>query len=319
VWKENTMATYEEREYRGGAYAQEWHSAWRRISWGAIFAGLFVALALFVTLQMLGAGIGLTTIDPVTGETPSAGTLGIGAAIWSFVIALVSLFVGGWIAGRLGWLPHKTDRLLHGLTVWAFFYIAMFYLLTTTLSTLVGGTLSVLGSTFSAAGSAASQVAGAEPVQQTARQAMQSMGLSPETIQQEIAQATQGGAQQGQQGQQTTDGLVTAVSEYFRGPQTEQDRQQLAQQIAQTTGMSQAQANQAIQNLEQQAQQAAETGEEAVNVAGTTFILLSISMMLGAVAAALGGLAAPSPKPLPPYGRDRGAAEHAEEHTYASR
>ena len=72
---------------------------------------------------------------------------------------LISLFIGGWVAGRLGWLPYKLDRILHGLTTWALFYVVMFYLLTTTLSTLVGGGLSALGKTASAAGQAAGEVA----------------------------------------------------------------------------------------------------------------------------------------------------------------
>jgi len=36
----------------------------RRVSWGAILAGVVVALAVQVLLAMLGAAIGLATIEP---------------------------------------------------------------------------------------------------------------------------------------------------------------------------------------------------------------------------------------------------------------
>jgi ElaB/YqjD/DUF883 family membrane-anchored ribosome-binding protein len=301
----------ERHEYGTGTYAHRWNVDWRRISWGAIFAGTFVALALFLTLQILGLGIGATTIDPATGETPSASTLGIGAAIWWFITGLIALFIGGWVAGRLGWLPTKLDRILHGLTTWAFFYVVMFYLLTTTLSTLVGGGLSILGQTASAAGQATAAVVEPGQGQQVAGQ-----GLSLDTIRQQIVKAMGGTPQQAQQADLSQ--LASAVSDYLRGPQTEQERQQLAQEISQVTGQTQAQANQTIANLEQQTQQAVQTGEEVVNVAGTSFIILAIAMLLGAVAAALGGLAVPTPRATYPYDRDRGHEVPAERETYAA-
>jgi hypothetical protein len=307
------VADEEELEYRRGGHPQEWHTAWRRISWGAIFAGIFVTLAIFITLQMLGAGIGLTTIDPASGDTPSAATLGIGAAIWWLVIGLISLFIGGWVAGRLGWLPNKIDRLLHGLTVWAGFYALMFLLVTTALGFLAGGSMALLGSTVSAAG----EVAGSPQAQETAGQVMPQQGLNPDALQQAISKMMGGGA--AGQGQQGTDGLATAIDNYFKGPQTAQDRQRLAQEIAQTTGRSEAEANQMIANLEQQAEQAKETGEQAAEVSGATFIGLAIAMLLGAAAAMLGGLLAPSPRPT--YRREgaRKVAVRTDEHTYASR
>jgi len=38
------------------------------------------------------------------------------------------LFIGGFVAGRLNWLPNALDRMLHGLTTWAAFYAIMFLL-----------------------------------------------------------------------------------------------------------------------------------------------------------------------------------------------
>ena len=43
-----------------------------RVSWGAIFAGVVVGLVVQVLLTMLGLGIGVATLNPVTGDNPAA-------------------------------------------------------------------------------------------------------------------------------------------------------------------------------------------------------------------------------------------------------
>ena len=182
-----------EHEYgTTGTYAHRWNVDWRRISWGAVFAGVLVSLAIFITLQILGAGIGASTLDLTGTETSSPRAYGIGAAVWWLITGLISLFIGGWVAGRLGWLPQKLDRVLHGLTTWALFYVVMFWLVTTTLSALVGGGLSTLGQAASGAAQAAGQAASSPQVQQEARQ----QGLSLDAIRQEITKAL--GADTGQ-------------------------------------------------------------------------------------------------------------------------
>jgi hypothetical protein len=302
----NMVMHEEEHEYEAPPYAREWGAPWRRVSWGAIFAGTFVALGIFLTLQMLGAGIGLARVDLTGREVTSARSLGIGAAIWWFVIGLISLFIGGWVAGRLGWRWSKFDRMLHGLTVWSFFYLVMFWLAITALGALAGGGIALLGGSAQAAASS-------PQVQQGVQQAAQSQGLSPQIIQQEIARMMGGG-------QQGSPSLVAAIGDYFRGPKTPQDRQQLVQTITQTTGKSETEANQMIDNLERQAQAAKETGEQAANITGATFIGLAISMIIGAIVAMLGSLVVPEPPSVPPHEyRRREAAAHAAAGTYAER
>ena len=54
----------------------------RRVSWGALFGGVVLALALQLILSLLGAGIGFGTVNVAAGSTPSASSFGIGAGIW---------------------------------------------------------------------------------------------------------------------------------------------------------------------------------------------------------------------------------------------
>lgn len=94
-------------------------AAVRRISWAAIFAGLFVALAIELLLSLLGVGFGAGTIHAVSGTSATAGSLGIGSGIWFLISTLVALFAGGWVAGRLAGMPRATDGVLHGIVAWS--------------------------------------------------------------------------------------------------------------------------------------------------------------------------------------------------------
>jgi len=286
-----------EHEYVAGGRTHEGPAGWRRTSWGAIFAGAFITLAVFLTLQILGAGIGASALDLTGSRVTSARSFGIGAAIWWFITGLIALFIGGWVAGRLSWRLDRLERALHGLTVWSLFYVAMFLLTLTALGTLVGGGVSLLSSGVSAAGQAAATPEG----QQAMGQAMQGQGLSPQTIQQEIAKIL-GGAQS------ENPSVAAAVNDYLKSSKTQQDRQQAVQTITQATGMSEAQANQMLTNLERAGQQARETTEKTANITGGTLIGMAIAMIIGAIAAALGSLAAPAPPLVPVHEHERVAA-----------
>jgi hypothetical protein len=291
----------ETHEYGTGTYAHRWNVDWRRISWGAIFAGLFVTLAIFLTLQILGVGIGAVALDLTGPEPTSPRALGIGAAIWWFITGLIALFIGGWVAGRLGWLPTALDRALHGLTTWAFFYAVMFWMLTTALGALVGGSLAAVAQ-------AGPAVAEAAVPAVTGQQDTQG-------IEQEIGTT---GADGAQLDAQNISQLATAITNYLDGPRTMQQRQQLAMQISEVTGQSPAEADRMIANLEQRAERAPEVAEDVAAVAGTSFIVIAIAMLIGAVVAVLGSLAAPQPAGVYPYDRDR-TRTRVEREEYAGR
>jgi hypothetical protein len=106
-----------------------------RISWGAVFAGAVVALATQLVLTLLGTAVGLATLNPAEGQSPSGTTLGIGAALWLVLSNLISLFVGGYVAGRLG---GTFNGWLHGLATWATVTLFTILLLTTAAGGLIG-------------------------------------------------------------------------------------------------------------------------------------------------------------------------------------
>jgi hypothetical protein len=146
---------------------RERETAIRKVSWGAIFSGVALFLVVFFTLSVLGAAIGLTTVDPAQEQEPAAG-LGIGAAIWGIISMIIALFVGGWAASRLSTAWSKLSGTLHGLVTWAVSIVLLLWLMTTAIGSVLGGAMSALQSP------ALSQVA--PQLQQRAQQAIPQNG-----------------------------------------------------------------------------------------------------------------------------------------------
>ena len=112
-----------------------------KISWGAVLAGVVVALVTQLILNMLGIGIGAATLDPAAGaaENPSAPTFSIGAGIWFALSGIIASLAGGYAAGRLAGKPKESTAGWHGLTAWALTTLVIFYLLTSTVGGFLGG------------------------------------------------------------------------------------------------------------------------------------------------------------------------------------
>ncbi len=130
-----------------------------QISWGAVLAGVVVALVTQIVLNMLGIGIGAATLEPAVGDNPSATSFSIGAGIWFALSAILAALAGGYAAGRLAGVPRESTAGWHGLTAWALTTLVIFYLLGSTVGGILGGAYrgvtNTLGSVASAVGSTA--------------------------------------------------------------------------------------------------------------------------------------------------------------------
>ena len=90
-----------------------------RISWGAVFAGVVVALATQLLLNLLGMAVGAATLSPSTGDSPSATSFSIGAGIWFALSSILAALAGGYTAGKLAGVQNEATGSWHGLTTWA--------------------------------------------------------------------------------------------------------------------------------------------------------------------------------------------------------
>jgi hypothetical protein len=87
------------------------------LSWASIIAGIVAAMALEVLFVLLGAALGFAIFSPLTDPNPAA-NFGAGAAIVEGLSAVVSLWFGGWVAGRVSPIGVRTTGWLHGFLVW---------------------------------------------------------------------------------------------------------------------------------------------------------------------------------------------------------
>ena len=140
------------------------HEPRPRISWGAVMAGAILALVVQLLLQMLGAGIGLSTVDPLRpGDTPSASAFATTAGIWWAVGGLIAAYIGGWLAGKLAGVARAGDGAWHGLMSWAVSTLVTVYVLSTAAGSLLSGATNVAGTAASATATAATGAAASNP------------------------------------------------------------------------------------------------------------------------------------------------------------
>ena len=257
----------------------------RRVSWGAILTGVVVALAVQVLLAMLGAGIGLATIEPTQqGDNPSATGMGIGAAIWWALSGIIAAFLGGWVASRLAGQPSREAGMLHGLAAWAVATLVVLYLVSSTASSLIGGAFNVAGRTLSGVGSAAGGAVSA---------AAQQIGNPLEMIQDEIRSAANPNDPEAA-GRQLAAEMGRVLT--GEGDAVNQARQ-AAVDILVRQGMAQEEAQQRVQGWEQRyretreqvEQQARTAADAAADGASAAAFYGFIALLLGAIAGALGG------------------------------
>src|SRR4051812_13390118 len=97
----------------------------RRASWGAIFAGTFVTIAVQLTLTLLGVAVGLATVQSLQDHSP-AQNMTKSSGVWLLASGLISVWVGACVAGRLSGGPRRADGMLHGIVTWSVAMVAMF-------------------------------------------------------------------------------------------------------------------------------------------------------------------------------------------------
>jgi hypothetical protein len=264
---------------------------YRRISWGAVLGGGLMVVAVQLLLSMLGLGIGLTTIDPAQGPagSPETSTMSMGAVIWWAVSYLVALVIGGYVAARLAGVFNKGDGMLHGLLTWALALVVSFWLLTSAIGGVIGGAFNVVGNAVSGV---SRTVADAVP------QVADASGITPEQIQERAQSLLRPADQSGQSPEDAQRELVSLVPQIVRGGQgADQARQRAVEIVSQQSGISQQEAEARIQQLQQQASEAAaraeETARQAADTAASAVSSASIwgfgALLLGAIAAAIGG------------------------------
>jgi len=111
-----------------------------RLRWGPIIGGVATAMTSMLMLSLLGLAIGLTTVN--AGDAAATGSLpnnsGTTAAIWGAVSAVISFFLGGFVAGRSASVFSRGWGSLNGAMVFLIGVPIMLWLAGQGLGTLMG-------------------------------------------------------------------------------------------------------------------------------------------------------------------------------------
>jgi len=258
-----------------------------QVSLGAVLAGVAAALVFQVVFNMLGIGIGASTLNPGAGDNPNPVSFSIGAGVWWAAAGVIAAFIGGYIASRLSGKPKASTGGWHGLTSWALTTLIVFYLLSTAVGGLVGGAFNTVSSAVGGLGRTAATAA------QTAAPALTNVTDPFASIDQAVrANGTDPAA--------LRDAASAAMKALFTGDAASANdaRERAAQALAQAQNISIEEARTRVTGYEQQYREsvdrakakATEVADTAAKAVSRGALLGSLALLLGALAAYLGGL-----------------------------
>ncbi len=286
------------------------NGAWNGVSWSAVIAGAFTAIAVSIIVIALGTGIGMEVVSPYSSSSsPSASTMTVIGALWLVFAQAVGFAVGGYVAGRLRRPPaamHSSEVKFrdgaNGLVVWAIGVVVG--------SLILAGAINKIGSAAGTAltGTAAVGIAGAAS-QAPSMDYFTDMLLRP-TPQ---GMTNQGAANQGAPNNGAANGAGAAGAggaannsnnnqergQIYRimltslGPNgiSNDDSAYLAQIVAAQTGLSQQDAQKRVNDVLTQAKQdATQAADAARKAAAYVSFWTFMSLLFGAACATLGGV-----------------------------
>jgi len=246
-------------------------------------------------------------------EQPSFSGVGIGSIIWWVLSLLISLYLGGSVAGRLAGILCRADGLRHGLLTWGLVTLLSFFLLSTALGRIIGGVTGVVGQALLGADGNIVAVA----PEATMKGEFQERGIDLTDLKREAAMLLH--SQFENQSQEAALNVSPSQSAnetrfvgssfddvidklFGRGEQTPTaaEREAAVNVVVQHTGKSYFEAEQIVSNWQQTYEQARvkwqQTKQQATAQADATAeglskaaLLAALGLGLGAAAAAIGG------------------------------
>lgn len=116
----------------------EVNPAWyQRVSWGAILAGVVIALLTQFAMEMLGIALGVGAFE--AGEDTLGPSFTTAVVVWLAASALVALFVGGLVTGKLARTIDPVAAILQGLVAMGVVTFISFFLMTSGVTSAIRG------------------------------------------------------------------------------------------------------------------------------------------------------------------------------------
>ena len=242
------------------------------ISWAAVIGGAVVAAAMSLILRTLGTGVGLSSISPWSSAGTAASIAGTAAIVWLIFSQLIASAMGGYLAGRLRtkWVNVHTNEVYfrdtaHGFLVWAVGLVI-------TAAFLASAATSIIGRSAQGAAAAAPAVndSNAYFIDSLFRSDTPNPGQIDTAVRTEV-------------------GSIFAND--LRQPEVPAaDKTYLAKLVATRTGLSQADAENRVSQIFEEARQAADAVRKAgAHLAYWTFFALLVGAFCASFAATIGG------------------------------
>lgn len=264
------------------------------IVWGPIIGGALAATGTALILLLLGSGVGLTMVSPWSGQSSSAATIGITAAIWLVVVQWLSSAIGGYLTGRLRtkWVEVHSDEVFfrdttHGFLSWALATVFVAGFLASSLTALTGTTINATAQVAQAATStaASSGLAGNQDSTAYFTDALLRPTRTADRVQPDDRAAA---------AREITAILLQGAA---TGQISDADKSYVATVVSARTGLSEPDARSRVDLVLEQIDDAKTAAKEAADkarkTAATTALIGSLSLLVGAfiasAAAALGG------------------------------
>lgn len=90
-----------------------------RVHWGAIIAGLMVAISSQLLLSAIGAALGFGNIADSGAPRSDSGDVAQSVGVWTIISLFISLFIGGWVTARSFGSVNRSTAALNGAILWA--------------------------------------------------------------------------------------------------------------------------------------------------------------------------------------------------------
>ncbi|HLP07314.1 MAG TPA: hypothetical protein VK178_04050 [Opitutaceae bacterium] len=278
------------------------------LCWGAVIAGAIAALSAHLLITTFGVGLGVQMIDARSDPDPAKRfSVGVGI-VWS-ISALLSLWLGGWVAGRLTPEPSRGLGRLHGMLVWSLATVVMAFAVTTSSGLLLGGVAKLTGEGLAFAGRQAGPVvaAGGDFVKRAVESNPDLIGSFVREAVPEARDMPAGDSPQAQSNPGAQRELSWALVRFFsrdKNDRPAEARAALVRAVASATGVDEAQASQRVDSwitaydqvqadladmarrTEQSAREAADAASGYVTHAAVWTV---VAFLIGAISAAWGG------------------------------
>jgi hypothetical protein len=244
---------------------------WRHISWSSIIFGALFALALSAMLHLLAIGVTASISGNANPASSDMVKIGGASALLFIVATVISLFIGGFVASSLAKTFSAGRAMTYGLGVWTLTTLIVLAVTVPAFLRTAGNAASTAGTVIDRTGNALGQAADQNSLFRQAQTTL--LGT-------DVSQVDQGAAQD----------IARLIGlRVTQGNWTQQQRDQLASDVARAAKISQDDARRRVTEAENTIADTVRKGAKTTRktVEGTAYAFFT-TMLVGMIAALIG-------------------------------